>query len=202
MIETAGVSLRRLVDIFARQLLPVLQRYPDGISEYELIMVLRQCDAPADWLLFDSDDRLALFRCHFLLFSALYRLQAQLDGQVLEISPLSIHLRPLGAGERNLPLHADPLRAYYLDTAHLERMDSAGVDALLDNFWLRLSATDGLAEAMAVLGLRVSDNYETARQAYKRLSMRHHPDRGGDVERMLELQQAMTVVANHFGRRR
>jgi DnaJ-domain-containing protein 1 len=46
----------------------------------------------------------------------------------------------------------------------------------------------------AVLGVRPGATREEIRSAYRALAMRHHPDHGGDAEKMRSINEAYRVI--------
>lgn len=184
-------------DTFRQHLLEVLRAHPAGISEYDLIKLLEASGQPGfeDGHLRDS---LSLFQTHFLLFHNLYRLSEQLiQGHEyrLEISPLRIQLLP----QRETPNAAlaghDPLRAYYLDLDNLENTDATAVEELLTQFWTRFVGNDERRAALETLELKDPADWPAIKQQHRRLVMEHHPDRGGDKERLQAINAAMEVLA-------
>lgn len=170
-------------------LLATLERR-SGLTEYELLKEL----AGVEPFFASPGDNLALFRQHFLLFHCLYRLQAELqqaESASLNLSPLSITLRPYQPGEGRQLSHPDPLRSYYLDISHLYATSPADVEDLLGQFWSRLAERDTRSEALKILGLCDPIDDESIKQRYRRLVMAHHPDRGGDVARLQLINAAM-----------
>ncbi|NIV37905.1 MAG: DnaJ domain-containing protein, partial [Anaerolineae bacterium] len=87
------------------------------------------------------------------------------------------------------------LRDYYLDLSQLEGMDAQRVADLIAQFWTRHQAQDARADALATLGLRDPVDAPTIKQTYRRLAMRHHPDRGGDAAQLQAIHQAMQTLA-------
>ncbi len=169
-----------------------LRQHAEGFSEHALIQLLRDKDAsllPHGRL----RDPLALFQIHFILFHALYLLRDRLWQQQrghLEISALSIRLAPWRAGQAGIE-RADPLREYYLNLDNLEDTGIAEVEELLDRFWLRLGGKEERRAALAELGLRDPVDDATIKRAWRRLAMQHHPDRGGDKDKLQLVNAAM-----------
>lgn len=182
----------------------ILQAQPAGLSEYELIRRLGE-DGHAAFQGRLSGDSAHLFRVHFTLFHVLYRLRERLLAErrgELHISPLHIALYgcPLAPTDsRHLSGH-DPLRDYYLDLKQLDNTSAADVDALLQDFWSRLAGGAQRGDALRVLGLDDPVDDETIKRRYRRLAMRLHPDRGGDGQRLREVNAAMAVLMQ--GRKR
>ncbi len=93
-----GVVIRQRTDPATD--LQLLQAAPDGLAEYALIQQLKARHS-GHLPNLPLTDKLVLFRTHFLLFNALYRLRDQLrqaQTYLLEISPLCIRLLPYQPG--------------------------------------------------------------------------------------------------------
>ncbi|MEX2367638.1 MAG: DNA-J related domain-containing protein [Pseudohongiellaceae bacterium] len=195
MSDRATRAEYRLPGAFIRDLEFLLVQYPQGISEYDLLQALRE----QGYFSFMSErpvPPMALFQSHFLLFHALYRLQKeylQKQSSLLEVSPLNIQLRDYQPGEAGLSL-TDPVRDYYLDLSNLDNMTEAGVDDLIQAFWQDFERRDDRATALAELGLSDPVDEVTIRQAYRRLAMLHHPDRGGAARRLQIINAAYALL--------
>jgi len=173
----------------------ILQDHPAGVNEIQLIRVLRDQhpELPFDH---KPGDSLSLFRAHFLLFHCLYLLQQQMaEGRQtrLEISPLRIVLLPSQSPKTSLT-EADPLRSYYLDLGNLERTTGADVDKMLDNFWRKYVGSDKRREALDILGLKDPVDDATIKQRYRKLAMKHHPDRGGNALQLQTIHAAIRAL--------
>lgn len=185
----------------AETLLAILRAHPDGLSEHDLMRKLAR-DDPA----FGPDaysDELTLFQCHFILFHHLYRLRDELWNKRqgdLAIHCLKIALRPCPSETDRLPATPDPLRAYYLDLTHLENTGKQEVLDMLDTFWLRFVRLDRRAEALAALGLADPVDYPEIKRRYRELAMEHHPDRGGEMEKLQAINAAMGLLEPLSGR--
>jgi DnaJ-domain-containing protein 1 len=59
---------------------------------------------------------------------------------------------------------------------------------------LEMRARSAREEALAVLGLRDSATEWQIKSAYRRLAAEHHPDRGGDVTTMQQINQAYSLL--------
>ncbi len=172
-----------------------LERHPAGLSEYDLISALRA----AGYFSFMGPSPVPhhrLFCAHFLLFHVLYRLRdraRQAREAELEISVLKITWRPYQAAKAAVG-RPDPLRAYYLDLTNLRETAASDVDELIASFWRRLQGGERRAEALARLGLADPVDDAAIKQAYRRLAMAHHPDRGGDTEQLQAINAALAVL--------
>lgn len=169
-------------------------------TEYELIQWLKQ-PTPGVFRADALRDSLTLFRCHFLVMHCLYRLRlnwlADQSGW-LDIDPLGMQLNPWSADEASdnqQICHADALARYYLDLDHLST-DRETVDKLLRGVWQPALTPDQRRRDLRLLELDESASEMDIRKQYRRLAMRHHPDRGGDVElfqALLAAYQRLTV---------
>jgi hypothetical protein len=184
---------------FATRLLDVLSAHPAGLSEFELIRALKTAGQPG----FETGclrDNLSLFQTHFVLFHALYRLRDQLwhEGRAhLSICVLCIQLLPVTPEDDTgtaLDGH-DLLRDYYLDLGNLKNTDAVEVETLLSQFWKRFICNDQRREALAILELKDPVDWPTIKTRHRRLVMRHHPDRGGDGQRLQTINAALDVLS-------
>ncbi|WP_339512837.1 DNA-J related domain-containing protein [Pseudomonas sp. RL_15y_Pfl2_60] len=190
----------------SEQVLGLLKAAPEGLSEYALIQQLKALHSTHIPNL-PLTDKLALFRTHFVLFNALYRLRDQLwreQAAELHISAILIELRPypdnLHPGEQNLGEH-DPLRSYYLDMANLRGMEERDVEKLLASFWTRMQGGDEKLAALELFELQHSaEALDLARikQRYRQLVSIHHPDRGGNTERLQSINKAMEILTRYY----
>jgi hypothetical protein len=183
------------------------------LSEYELISQLQE----QEWLTrIDSANTVSLYSAHFLVYNALFQLHAYYleRQQYLTISALTISLN----GENNVDVNHDgteiesrnvdadsrynqaditSLRDYYLDWNHLESATQESVEGLLKGFWDRFVSDDDYTNALTALEL-LNDgqiiDYQQVKVAYQRLAMKHHPDRGGDVEQFQRINWAFGVL--------
>ncbi|MES2821500.1 MAG: DNA-J related domain-containing protein [Pseudomonadota bacterium] len=182
--------------------LELLRETPDGCSEYLLIQALRRRGSPhiPDASLTDT---LVLFRTHFLVFNALYRLRERLWQQQnahLAISPLCLQLLPYQAGRAALSEH-DPLRDYYLNPKHLQETGRDEVEQLLTDFWKRLRGGDEKRAALELFELDAADTTMTLariKHRYRQLVSQHHPDRGGSHERLQSVNLGMEILERYY----
>lgn len=182
------------------QLLALLLQAPDGLSEHQLIRQLKARHCPHLPNL-PLSDKLVLFRTHFMLFHALYRLRDRLCSERrahLEIGPLRIRLLPWREGAQALGEH-DPLRSYYLDQRHLHETGVQEVEQLLRSFWTRMQGSEEQQAALELFGLETQTDYPTIRLRYRQLVSLHHPDRGGSTSRLQSINKAMEILERYYG---
>ncbi len=191
----------QLLLLLAERLHAELLAAAEGLSEHQLLSRLREDGVLSG----DLAEPLELYRCHFLLFHALYRLRERLwsEGQAhLEINALCIRLYPYREAVAALA-SPDPLRDYYLDLGQLEQTGEQEVLELLAAFWGRYQAHRDGDEALAVLGLTGCDpesDWPRIRRRYRELAMRHHPDRGGKTAELQRINAAMASLERRRGR--
>ncbi|MDM8350025.1 DNA-J related domain-containing protein [Pseudomonas sp. sp1636] len=186
----------------AEHLYQLLQDAPAGIGEYQLIQQLkdRHCTHIPHLPLTDN---LVLFRTHFLVFNALYRLRERLCSEQLgfvQISPLHIQLLPYQAGSAELSEH-DPLRDYYLDLSQLSDTDEQAVEKLLASFWTRMQGGEEKRAALELFELSESQqplNLGLIKYRYRQLVSQHHPDRGGSTARLQSINKAMEILERYY----
>ncbi|MFI8481284.1 DNA-J related domain-containing protein [Pseudomonas sp. NPDC078700] len=188
------------------QILSLLKATPAGISEYALIQQLKNQHSSHIPNL-PLTDKLVLFRTHFLLFNALYRLRDQLFQQqsaCLHISALLIELRPYQPSlqaDAQMPSEQDPLRSYYLDMDNLSGIETQDVEKLLVSFWTRMQGGDEKRAALELFELNQSSealNLVQIKQRYRQLVSLHHPDRGGNTERLQSINKAMEILTRYY----
>lgn len=186
----------------AEHLHQLLRAEPAGISEFQLIQQLKaqHCTHIPNLGL---DDKLVLFRTHFLLFNALYQLRERLwqsQAAHLAISPLCVQLQPWQPGRQALAEH-DPLRDYYLDLQHLRDTSADDVEKLLASFWTRMQGGDEKRAALELFELNDGQplNLATIKQRYRQLVSQHHPDRGGSTSRLQSINLAMEILERYYG---
>lgn len=185
----------------ADQVLELLRAAPDGLAEYQLIQQLKRRHSGHIPNL-PLTDKLVLFRTHFLVFNALYRLRERLWQErrhLLQISPLCIQLQPYRAGSAALS-ERDELRDYYLDLDNLKHTDEQDVERLLASFWTRMQGGEEKQAALALFELDDDAPLDLARikRRYRQLVSQHHPDRGGNTQRLQSINKAMEILERYY----
>lgn len=187
------------------RVLELLTTHPAGLSEHELLKILRaEHSLFAD---FSAREPLSLFRGHFLLFHIFYRLRERLARERrgrLQIDPLGIVLvaeefDKRTADEAQLSLHEPDLSAWYADLQRLATVTAADVIEWLRQFRTARRAHEQRQAALAVLGLQDPVDAATIKRQYRRLAMRHHPDRGGDGQQLRAIHTALAVLKQGCG---
>lgn len=169
-------------------------------SEYDVLRWLQQ---PEQGLFSPTElqQTQSMFQAHFLLMHCLYTLRQQWANErsaLLDISALHIQKHPWPAPSDNRqPDQHDPLAAYYLDLQHLQTSGD-DIEQLLRNFWQRLLQPADEAADLATLELQPPTDAGEIRLQYKKLAMRHHPDRGGQPERFRDIQSAYQRLRQRY----
>ncbi|MCY1544367.1 DNA-J related protein [compost metagenome] len=185
------------------QLHELLRGAPEGLSEYQLIQALKARHSTHIPHL-ELTDRLVLFRTHFLVFNALYRLRDRLNGEALAqlaISPLCVQLLPYEAGTTAALSELDPLRDYYLDLKNLRETTEEDVERLLASFWTRMQGSEEKLAALELFGLHDGSqplSLALIKQRYRQLVSLHHPDRGGSTSRLQSINKAMEILQRYY----
>ena len=174
----------------------LLQQHPAGISEFDLLRTLQQ-DLDDDFGPELFRDDLEMYRAHFLLFHALYRLSDHLIQQQagrLDIHVLKIILLPYAEDGSSALAQPDAMREYYLNLDNLQDVTLTDVQNLLGQFWTRYFANEKQHEALQVMGLSQPVTQSEIETRYRKLAMQLHPDKGGDGDEFVALQQAVDIL--------
>ena len=169
-----------------------------GLSEHDLIIKLQQ-QTDFNFMREIFGDTHSLFVAHFILFHCLYNLKHrffELELYQLDISAMNICLQPYTktTGDTQSLAHPDPLQDYYLDRRNLDRTDEQQLKQMLDSFWRKLIHNDARPGALATLGLKDPVNDTQIKQAWRKLLMEHHPDRGGDTKTLQKINKAFNLL--------
>lgn len=183
-------------------------------SEFELIRTLQK----PPYSIFPKDalvEPLTMFQTHFVLFNSLYRIKRYLQKDLeatLNITTLKISWQKIGASEQTLTTLEDriadqKLASYYLDWNNFESTDKRDVEDLLNSFWesyLSLpTRSEGFTDALLTLQLDPNTSVEQltrkqVKSAYKTLSLKFHPDKGGEKARFQEITAAYHAIMLHL----
>jgi len=180
----------------------LLNEFPAGCSEYQLIQHLKARHSTHIPQL-DIKDRLVLFRTHFLLFNALYRLRQRLvqNGlSQLHINPTCIRLLSL-EGVGSAVGEQDSLASYYLNMDNLCTTTEQDVQRMLMSFWSRMQGGDEKLAAIELFELDKGSEHLTLaviKQRYRQLVSLHHPDRGGSTTRLQSINKAMEILNRYY----
>lgn len=152
----------------------------------------------------EASYQLSLFKKHFMVMNALYALQTELavENIYLHITALSIGISHTDAGSADTCLtdHVNiKLREYYLDWRNYEETGEDEVQRLLTGFWMRYAATDKKQMALQALGLEENTDWPMIRDCYRRLAGQHHPDKGGDERKFIEIREAYEILRCSYG---
>lgn len=181
--------------------LEILKTATDKIGEYDIIRRLEE-----QGMVFPGDNdsyNVAMFKKHFMTMNALYYLQQDLfeDGYYLNINALDITIEPLGrsTGQQSIIDAAEHnLRDYYLDWCHFDNTSEDEIKELLSNFWQMYSAQDKQRDALATLDLTSDASWSRVKRVYRRLVAEHHPDKGGNDARFIEIREAYEVLKYYY----
>lgn len=178
-----------------------IDSHPGGFKEFELMKDLELHNSTIKSL--DGYDELTLFKKHFLIMNALYKLQDfyhREQGRALLINATKIELREHApeASSQHLSSNSSEakLKTYYLDWSNLVEMDQDSVEKLLDDFWSKFFALDKRKESLELLGLASTASEKEIKSRFKSLAAQHHPDRGGDAETFIQIRLAYETLTS------
>ena len=188
---------------FYKVLMPLvesqLSSLPIALEEYALIQQLEKTGVFAGLSHFPAN--LALFAKHFLTRHGVYYLlpdwQAKNIGVDFELMRLRFYVVDTTANKNQRAIaqyQATQLADFYGDLSILEAATESSVNALLVDFWQRFSAYQQVDSLLAILGLPADAKWPAMQLAYRRLAAQHHPDKGGDAERFINIQQAYEAL--------
>ena len=174
----------------------ILLKYPKGITEYDLLQLLKNKKIP---LIIPEKmhDPLILFQTHFILFHLLYSLRDYLlktKKNDLDIHCLKIILTPFIEIDSTLPAVTDKLRSYYINLKNANDIDREKVKSMLTEFWQNFEKYSKRPEALEIFCLNdpVSDN--VIKKRYHELALKHHPDHGGDPDVFKKIRDAASIL--------
>ncbi len=148
-----------------------------------------------------------LFSAHFLCMHALYHLkkQYQLSNKftliIQSVLIQRVALNNSTSNNNNVKTAletTDPLERYYLNAKHYFDTQEEEITDLLKSFWQQYIAQDNKKEALEILALPNDADAKMIKAQYLRLAQKHHPDKGGCVERFKEIRAAKSVLDKIF----
>lgn len=88
----------------------------------------------------------------------------------------------------------DNLRVLYLAVEAMRLNEARGLGDVVQSAYLQLAAPAKVRDPYEVLGVRPDSPPEVIEAAHRALAKRHHPDAGGSVEAMKEINAALERV--------
>ncbi len=208
---TAFPLLQELTSLYSQQSMPdftqlieqnfitfieyFLEEHPEGVSEHDF---LRTLDEQGFFKTLDAaaSSTLLLFQKHFLLFHVLYSINQQRVADKrggLQITPMLI--KQLDYLEADTQIgEFDSLCDYYLELENLTSATGDEVDDLLNGFWVKYLRNDKRGAALEALGLNDPVTDVQIVQRYRKLANVHHPDKGGDKDKIQAINEAYVVL--------
>lgn len=177
-------------------ILHILKNTDIAISEHTLIQLLEKQNITFPE---EESNEMKLFKKHFLVMNALYQLQKELleDNYLLTITSLAIKLDKIEQRSDKTELIDDTdikLSEYYLDWDNYTNTTKEDVESLLKGFWDRYFAFDQQAQALSVLDLDGSSDWEAISYSYRQKINQYHPDKGGDQSKFIEIKEAYEIL--------
>ncbi|MGV6853281.1 MAG: DNA-J related domain-containing protein [bacterium] len=165
---------------------------PGGVtSEFQILKALREKN-----ILSEAKNDLELFQQHFVIMNALYRLQSlwlECELAVIDINSVKITVFPYQTGHSGI-LAYDKVREYYFDLNNLKLASKSSVEELIASFWKAYEVYSNKEPALKILGLKSNVSQDEIKQQVRRLTMKHHPDRGGDPEQLIIIRKAASQL--------
>ncbi|MUI54229.1 DNA-J related domain-containing protein [Aliivibrio fischeri] len=153
----------------------------------------------------DENPEKDLFKRNFLIMNALYQLQSELyPEQWLQVESMNILLFPVSKTTKAECVidKTHPLREYYLDWSNYQANEDE-VKRLLNEFWSSyrrylggnsIKAMDR-HQALKLFGLSESATSKEIRRQWRKLGMKHHPDReSGDANTFRIMCEAWNIL--------
>lgn len=204
-------------DVLVDTLSTMRETFESGTTEFALISILKQ----PPYAFFNENalrDPLMLFRTHFVLFHALYRLREHWREE--GVGELSIHTLNIKchastpqtdetSGSSSSLQERDPLAAYYLTWSNFQQTDVQEVESLLNDFWQKMISDeptqytqDEIDKAHATLGMHGVDNESmpltTLKKQYKKALLKAHPDKGGSQKCAQKVIRAFQMLRQYY----
>ncbi|MEH6344012.1 MAG: DNA-J related domain-containing protein [Bermanella sp.] len=174
-------------------------------NEYQLVQHLQKLGRLPSQALRQP---LSLFRCHFLIYNALYRLQYLThvhQRYQLSISSIQIEMSIYSASKNSHEQYLDQyssLALFYMDTTQLNQTTEQDINRLLDQFWQDYLSPDRKISALNTLEINPTESesidFKGIKKQYRRLVMKHHPDRGGNAQKMIDIHQALQCLQQYY----
>ncbi|MCI2284008.1 DnaJ domain-containing protein [Colwellia sp. MSW7] len=148
-----------------------------------------------------------LFSAHFLCMHGLYHLKNQYQlSQKFTLIIQSVRIQRIALNNSTSNNYnvktaletPDPLESYYLNAKHYYDTQEEEITELLKSFWQQYIAQDNKKEALEILALPSNADAKMIKAQYLRLAQKHHPDKGGCVERFKEIRAAKSVLDKVF----
>lgn len=199
--NTAPPLTPQVLEQLELQLEALLSRRYGEITEQQLLSLLQL--KPLSTV---RDSQHALFQLHFVLYHLLYRIAErwmQAEVANLEIGLARVKISPW---QNTLPMLPDSKGAYYADWRNYWRMTPVALSERLTQFWQFYQKRYGTVsaikltddEALALLQLDWPCSLMALKKAFRKQSLKHHPDRGGDKQSFVRLSLAYKKVLQRF----
>ena len=203
MSEINKAKTPMLKDVFEelqQQIHSILDEHTNGLSEYDLISLLRQ-KTPSMLSNGPLNDPESLFNVHFVLFHNLYLMRdigLKKKLYLLNISPLKIGKEQYQPTTHHTHLSTyDELREYYLNLDHLHKTSKQDVEEMLSQFWVKFSTQDEKKKALDTLEISDQATFQDIKDRYRQLAMKEHPDRGGCPVKFNEVKEAFEILKKY-----
>lgn len=200
-LATAPPLKPQILEQLEQQLEALLLRRYGEITEQQLLSLLQL--KPLHNVI---DSQHALFQLHFVLYHLLYRIAGrwmQAETAYLEIGLARVKIAPW---RNTLPLPVDTKGSYYADWRNYWQMTPVALSERLTQFWQfyqkRYGGVNTITlsddEALRLLQLDWPCSLAELKKAFRKQSLKHHPDRGGEKQDFVRLSLAYKKVLQRF----
>ncbi len=176
---------------------------------YELSQTISEC------LVFNWSDSstVAIYQKLFITQAALCEIYFRLETQGIErlrLTPISAWIEAcqssggdLGEFGDNTEIEASdeylhPNVVFFGDESNFYGVTEDKVSEMLESFWRKFNDHTEIEPSLRVLGLSSGAGMSEIRTKYRALASEHHPDRGGNPRRFVEVRQAYEVLKRRF----
>ena len=157
---------------------------------YELVNVI-----PASSM-FSDDKLIALYQKLFVLHNSLQRLQGRRSdrGYInLDVGLVDVKLNYLSVPDTSRQ-HLPQEQMFFFDAHLFENITADQVQKLIDQFWLNSASSSEQKHAYDFFGINDDASWSSIKKRYRELSNRYHPDKGGDPEQFMKMQEAYNCL--------
>jgi hypothetical protein len=192
-------------------LVPIIRRLLlECQGRIKLTDLYSQAKEALDGIIKNAPDQhflLNTFSENFLLMNAVYQIQ-QHDfdaGYYLLFDGLYIHYQSIEKCEAfgmELSQPKDVMADYYLDWSNYDAVELSELQNMMQQFWSRFSDSDQLSQAYETLEIDANDQQgitpKLIKKQFKKLSLTHHPDKGGDQTQFVAVQRAYQTAMGYY----
>ncbi|NVK25119.1 MAG: DnaJ domain-containing protein [Gammaproteobacteria bacterium] len=189
-----------------------------SLSEFELIKALQS----PPFQIFNQhvfEDEMSLFQTHFAVYNTLFRLRdlgrehKLFDIDILPTKITKTYITKSGesTSEHSKILPSDEpetekLREYYLDWNNFHQTTHENLQDMLTNFWKKVTTHINQpqleqaeqSELLNILELQQLPSETKLKTHFRKLCLKHHPDKGGDHKKFQQILFAYQTLLQQY----